>query len=205
MEVLYESTGSNKRYRTIYVPLFLAHAPTSAHAMILPIAGVPSCDHLWQTAQYMRAYSEVCNPTHLLDGRHLQEFTKHEHAWCCQCLINEFHNCRSFGAFCQQDKLFQTFRTGQAPTVSHFTLTIRGISFLVSFIRHKMATRTCINRLRQDFMRLKKDPVPYVTATPLDSNILEWHYVVKGPEGTPYEGGSRGRREPGRLPYGRSG
>lgn len=37
-------------------------------------------------------------------------------------------------------------------------------------------------------MRLKKDPVPYVTATPLDSNILEWHYVVKGPEGTPYEG-----------------
>ena len=53
---------------------------------------------------------------------------------------------------------------------------------------HKMATRTCINRLRQDFARLKKDPVPYVTATPLDSNILEWHYVVNGPEGTPYEG-----------------
>ena len=61
-----------------------------------------------------------------------------------------------------------------------------------------MATRTCINRLRQDFMRLKKDPVPYVTATPLDSNILEWHYVVKGPEGTPYEGGRHTR---GRSPW----
>lgn len=41
-------------------------------------------------------------------------------------------------------------------------------------------------------MRLKKDPVPYVTATPIESNILEWHYVVKGPEGTPYEGRKMG-------------
>ena len=36
---------------------------------------------------------------------------------------------------------------------------------------------------------LKKDPVPYVVAEPVPSNILEWHYVVKGPEKTPYEGG----------------
>ena len=51
-----------------------------------------------------------------------------------------------------------------------------------------MASRTAINRLRQDYARLKKDPVPYITATPLESNILEWHYVVKGPEDTPYYG-----------------
>lgn len=38
-------------------------------------------------------------------------------------------------------------------------------------------------------MRLKNDPVPYVTAEPVPSNILEWHYVVKGPEKSPYEGG----------------
>ena len=31
-------------------------------------------------------------------------------------------------------------------------------------------------------MRLKKDPVPYIVAEPLPSNILEWHYVVEGPE-----------------------
>ncbi|XP_043257517.1 ubiquitin-conjugating enzyme E2 J2 [Colletes gigas] len=43
--------------------------------------------------------------------------------------------------------------------------------------------------LKQDYLRLKKDPVPYVLAEPVPSNILEWHYVVKGPEGTPYEGG----------------
>ena len=38
-------------------------------------------------------------------------------------------------------------------------------------------------------MRIKRDPVPYVTAEPLPSNILEWHYVVQGPEQSPYEGG----------------
>ncbi|XP_022189614.1 ubiquitin-conjugating enzyme E2 J2 [Nilaparvata lugens] len=45
------------------------------------------------------------------------------------------------------------------------------------------------SRLKQDYLRLKKDPVPYVVAEPVPSNILEWHYVVKGPENTPYEGG----------------
>ncbi|XP_033221994.1 ubiquitin-conjugating enzyme E2 J2-like [Belonocnema kinseyi] len=44
-------------------------------------------------------------------------------------------------------------------------------------------------RLKQDYMRLKKDPVPYVLAEPVPSNILEWHYVVRGPENTPYDGG----------------
>jgi ubiquitin-conjugating enzyme E2 J2 len=38
-------------------------------------------------------------------------------------------------------------------------------------------------------MRIKNDPVPYISAEPLHSNILEWHYVVKGPENSPYEGG----------------
>lgn len=65
-------------------------------------------------------------------------------------------------------------------------------------------------RLKQDYMRMNRDPVPYITAEPLPSNILEWymnfifclflisltcficfhrHYVVCGPENTPYEGG----------------
>jgi len=44
-------------------------------------------------------------------------------------------------------------------------------------------------RLKQDYIRLIKDPVPYVAAAPLPANILEWHYVVTGPENTPYEGG----------------
>ncbi|KAF2348406.1 Ubiquitin-conjugating enzyme E2 [Trinorchestia longiramus] len=48
---------------------------------------------------------------------------------------------------------------------------------------------TATNRLRSDYMRMKKDPVPYITAEPLPSNILEWHYVVQGPEDSPYYGG----------------
>lgn len=44
-------------------------------------------------------------------------------------------------------------------------------------------------RLKQDYLRLKRDPVPYITAEPLPQNILEWHYVVKGPEESPYHGG----------------
>ena len=52
------------------------------------------------------------------------------------------------------------------------------------------ATRTtATKRLKQDYLKLMKDPVPYVAASPLPSNILEWHYVVTGPEATPYEGG----------------
>uniref|UniRef100_A0A0K2U129 Ubiquitin conjugating enzyme E2, J2like [Tribolium castaneum] n=1 Tax=Lepeophtheirus salmonis TaxID=72036 RepID=A0A0K2U129_LEPSM len=44
-------------------------------------------------------------------------------------------------------------------------------------------------RLRQDYIRLKKDPLPYIVAEPLPSNLLEWHYVVTGPENSPYQGG----------------
>lgn len=37
-------------------------------------------------------------------------------------------------------------------------------------------TETCsaFLRLRQDYIKLKQDPVPYVVAEPLPSNILEW-------------------------------
>ncbi|POI33735.1 ubiquitin-conjugating enzyme E2 J2 [Excalfactoria chinensis] len=54
---------------------------------------------------------------------------------------------------------------------------------------NKRAPTTATQRLKQDYLRIKKDPVPYICAEPLPSNILEWHYVVRGPETTPYEGG----------------
>lgn len=53
---------------------------------------------------------------------------------------------------------------------------------------NKRAPTTATQRLKQDYLRIKKDPVPYICAEPLPSNILEWHYVVRGPETTPYEG-----------------
>ena len=48
---------------------------------------------------------------------------------------------------------------------------------------------TATSRLRNDYLRLIKDPVPYIIAEPLPSNILEWHYVVSGPKDSPYTGG----------------
>jgi ubiquitin-conjugating enzyme E2 J2 len=34
-----------------------------------------------------------------------------------------------------------------------------------------------------------KTPADHIEAVPLESNILEWHYVITGPSGSPYEGG----------------
>jgi len=55
--------------------------------------------------------------------------------------------------------------------------------------KKSIAPITATSRLRNDYMRLKKDPVPYIVAEPLPSNILEWHYVVTGPPDSPYAGG----------------
>lgn len=49
--------------------------------------------------------------------------------------------------------------------------------------------RGAVLRLQQDYINLNKDPVPYINAEPLPYNILEWHYVIRGPENTPYHGG----------------
>uniref|UniRef100_A0AC34QQN5 UBC core domain-containing protein n=1 Tax=Panagrolaimus sp. JU765 TaxID=591449 RepID=A0AC34QQN5_9BILA len=51
------------------------------------------------------------------------------------------------------------------------------------------ASVSAVTRLKKDYQRLLKDPVPYAIAKPLNSNILEWHYVVQGAKDTPYEGG----------------
>jgi hypothetical protein len=33
-----------------------------------------------------------------------------------------------------------------------------------------------------------KEPVPHILARPSHSDIREWHYVLEGSEGTPFEG-----------------
>ena len=38
----------------------------------------------------------------------------------------------------------------------------------------KRVNTTATARLKQDYIRIVKDPVPYVSAMPLPSNILEW-------------------------------
>ncbi|GAA5803600.1 ubiquitin-conjugating enzyme E2 6 [Helicostylum pulchrum] len=52
-----------------------------------------------------------------------------------------------------------------------------------------MATKGAYKRLTKEYMALQKNPPPFITAKPLESNILDWHYVIQGPPETPYEGG----------------
>ncbi|EPZ32994.1 UBC-like protein [Rozella allomycis CSF55] len=44
-------------------------------------------------------------------------------------------------------------------------------------------------RLQNELKMMINESPDFVTARPLENNILEWHYVIKGPKDTPYEGG----------------
>ena len=54
-----------------------------------------------------------------------------------------------------------------------------------------MANDMCTRRLTRELKSIQRNPLtnPRVYTTPIESNILEWHYVVEGSSGTPYEGG----------------
>ncbi|XP_052183723.1 ubiquitin-conjugating enzyme E2 34-like [Diospyros lotus] len=52
-----------------------------------------------------------------------------------------------------------------------------------------MAEKACIKRLQREYRALCKEPVSNVTARPSPNDILEWHYVLEGSEGTPFAGG----------------
>ncbi|KAF2226374.1 UBC-like protein [Elsinoe ampelina] len=52
-----------------------------------------------------------------------------------------------------------------------------------------MATRGAHKRLAREYQNISANPPPYITAHPSESNILEWHYILTGPPGTPYAGG----------------
>ncbi len=38
-------------------------------------------------------------------------------------------------------------------------------------------------------MALQSAPPPFILARPLESNVLEWHYLIRGPPDSPYNGG----------------
>lgn len=52
-----------------------------------------------------------------------------------------------------------------------------------------MASAMATKRLRKEYLALQRKPVENIIAVPQDSNILEWHYVITGTSGSPYEGG----------------
>ncbi|KAJ2719685.1 Ubiquitin-conjugating enzyme E2 6 [Coemansia sp. Benny D115] len=66
-----------------------------------------------------------------------------------------------------------------------------------------MASRAAFKRLSKEYLAIQTTPTPYITAKPLEENILEWHYVLRGPPDTPYAGGEyHGRLKfPADYPY----
>ncbi|KAL6865675.1 Ubiquitin-conjugating enzyme E2 6 [Amphichorda felina] len=52
-----------------------------------------------------------------------------------------------------------------------------------------MASKAAHKRLTREYKTISENPPPYITAHPSESNILEWHYILTGPEDTPYHNG----------------
>jgi ubiquitin-conjugating enzyme E2 J2 len=54
-----------------------------------------------------------------------------------------------------------------------------------------MANDKCNRRLARELISIQSNPMtePNVYTTPLENNLLEWHYVIEGSNDTPYEGG----------------
>jgi ubiquitin-conjugating enzyme E2 J2 len=52
-----------------------------------------------------------------------------------------------------------------------------------------MATKLAHKRLTKELMAMKKDPPPFILAQPEEKNILDWHFIIRGPPDSPYDGG----------------
>ena len=46
-----------------------------------------------------------------------------------------------------------------------------------------------IRRIHADVKELSKNASPHYRAVPLEENMFEWHFAIRGPKGTDYEGG----------------
>ena len=45
-------------------------------------------------------------------------------------------------------------------------------------------------RIMSEYRKLKENPEPDFVAAPLDdNNLFNWHFIIKGPKGSPFEGG----------------
>ncbi|XP_071731970.1 probable ubiquitin-conjugating enzyme E2 33 [Rutidosis leptorrhynchoides] len=52
-----------------------------------------------------------------------------------------------------------------------------------------MAEKACVKRLQKEYRAICKEPVSHIVARPSPNDILEWHYVLEGSQGTPFAGG----------------
>lgn len=44
-------------------------------------------------------------------------------------------------------------------------------------------------QLGKEAINMESDPPPYCYARPREDNVLEWHFILRGPPDTPYDGG----------------
>lgn len=52
-----------------------------------------------------------------------------------------------------------------------------------------MTSSVCLARLRKELREIQKKTIENIRTAPRETNLLEWHYVIEGPKGSPYEGG----------------
>ncbi|KAJ1494750.1 ubiquitin-conjugating enzyme/RWD-like protein [Baffinella frigidus] len=46
-----------------------------------------------------------------------------------------------------------------------------------------------IKRILSEVKKMMADPSPEFEAHPVEDNLFDWHFVLRGPAGTPFEGG----------------
>ena len=52
-----------------------------------------------------------------------------------------------------------------------------------------MASKGAYKRLTKEYQLLHKNPVEFIRCKPAEDSVLEWHYVLSGPPGSPFHGG----------------
>jgi len=51
------------------------------------------------------------------------------------------------------------------------------------------ANNPSVKRIMREIKEMREDPSDQYTATPLEENLFEWHFTVRGPKDTEFEGG----------------
>lgn len=104
-------------------------------------------------------------------------FNTHTHSTSCEINCNCYNYCGCF-------IIFQTWESAllYASKESRFSyimiVILNETLFQMSVGGNRKMTTTATRRLKQDYLRIRKDPVPYICAEPLPSNILEWYKWV---------------------------
>ncbi|KAH8825917.1 UBC-like protein [Flagelloscypha sp. PMI_526] len=52
-----------------------------------------------------------------------------------------------------------------------------------------MASKAAHKRLTKEYVTMQREPPPFVWAAPEEKNILNWHFLIRGPPDSPYAGG----------------